>query len=562
MSEENEISRRTFMARGAAVGGAVVLAGAAGTALAGCSSSGSSSSSTADSSSSTTPGVGVGTPVKGGSLTIGLMAEIDGFYPPTNHWDTNGYIYANCLYDPLMAVAADGSVQPYLCASFTPDATYTTWTMTLRPNIKFHDGSDLTAAVVVSNYNALRASLLTGQALTQVSSVVAQDPTTVVYTLQAPNPGFATGLTTQVGYVVAQSMIDQATSGAANPTPVGTGPFVYQEWIPNDHFIGTRNPNYWRSGLPYLDQITLQPIPDTTQREATLRTNGVDMIGSTDPNTINRFKGESTYQIVDSYHNIKGEPTMAFIMLNCAVAPTNDVTLRQALAKGLDQATIQKVFGGGFAQPVDGLFLPGTEYYAKTSFPTYDPAGAKQLVSQYKAQHGTPSLTLVTITDPLEAQLVQIVQQMWQEIGVDVTVSQIEQADLIDNFIAGKFQAATSYQFGAIDPDENYVWWSTTTVAPIGGIALNFPRNADPVIEQNMLLGRHTTDQATRVQAYQAVNERLAVDLPYLWLLQYIFSEVASDRVQNFANPTLPSGQPAWGFDEGIFSPTAIWLSS
>lgn len=561
MSEQSEINRRTFLARGAAAGGAVVLAGAVGSALAGCSSGSGSSSTTAASASSSPAGVGTGTPVKGGTLNIGLIAEIDGFYPPTNHWDTNGYVYANCLYDPLMAIAADGSVQPYLCASFTPNPAYDTWTMALRPGVKFHDGSALTAQVVVNNYTALKSSLLTGQALTQVTSVVAQDAMTVVFTLQGPNPGFAAGLATQVGYVVGQAMIDQANAKVANPTPVGTGPFVYQSWTPNSHFTCTRNPNYWRAGLPYLDQINLRPIPDTIQREATLKTGGVDMIGSTDPDTINRFKTQSGYQIVDSFHNIIGEPTMAFIMLNCLKPPTNDLTLRQALAKGLDQATIQKIFGGGFAQPVSGVFLKGSPYYSATTYPSYDPSAAEQLVAQYKAQHGTPTIDLVTVTDPRLAELVQIVQAMWQKIGVNVTVSQIEQAELIDNFIAGDFQAATSYQFGAVDPDINYVWWSTTTVGPIGSIALNFPRNSDSVIEQNMLTGRHTTDQATHVQAYQTVNEQLAKDLPYLWLLQYIFSEVATDRVQNFNNPTFPNGQKRWGFDEGIFVPTQIWLA-
>ena len=101
-------------------------------------------------------------------------------------------------------------------------------------------------------------------------------------------------------------------------------------------------------------------------------------------------------------------------------------------------------------------------------------------MAQYKAQHGTPGARAVTVTDPRLAELVQIVQAMWQKIGFNVTVSQIEQAELIDNFIAGDFQAATSYQFGAVDPDLNYVWWSTTTVGPIGSIALNFPRNSDP----------------------------------------------------------------------------------
>jgi peptide/nickel transport system substrate-binding protein len=560
MSDEHGISRRTFIARGAAAGGAVVLAGAAGTALSACSSSPSSSSSTTTASGGK-PGVGTGTPVNGGALSVGLLSEIDGFYPPQNHWDTSGYIYAQCLYDPLMAIAANGTIQPYLAESCTPNSTYETYTLTLRPNIKFNDGSALTSTVVANNFATLKASLLTGQALTQVVSCTATGPLTVEYTLQAPNPGFAAGLATQVGFVFGQAMIDEYKAGNANPTPVGTGPFIFKEWVPNNHFTATKNPNYWRKGLPYLDQITLKPIPDTVQREATLKTGGVEMIGSTDPNTVNRFKNQSGYEVIDSLNNTIGEPSMAFIMLNTVVAPTNDQGIRQALAKATDQAQVQKIFGGGLTKPINGLFLQGSPYYSATEFPTYDPAGAKKLVSQYKAQHGTPKIELLTITDPLLAQVVQIIQQMWNQVGFEVTISQLEQADLINDFIAGKFQAATSYQFGAVNPDLNYVWWSTTTAGPVGSIALNFARNSDPVIEQNMLTGRHTTDQATRVKAYQTVNQQLAKDLPYIWLEQYIFSEVAATSVQNWANPILPNGMPGYAFNEGIFSPTQIWLS-
>jgi len=560
LSESNEISRRIFLSRGAAAGGAVVLAGAAGSALAACSSSSTTGSSTTAATGSK-PGVGTGTPVRGGSLTVGTTGDIDGFYPPANHWDSNGIIYANALYDPLCAIAADGSIQPYLCQSVTPNATFDSWTLTLRPGITFSDGSDLTSAVVVANFQALKASLLTGQALVQVTSATATDPMTVVFSLEAPNPRFPAGLTTQVGYVFGQAMIDAVKAGNSNPTPIGTGPFIFQSREPNNHFTVTRNPNYWRKGLPYLDQITYRPIPDTIQREATLKTGGVDMLQSSDPGTIKRFGGRSNYQVVDTRTGVLGEPTMAYIQLNTVVAPTNDLRVRQALAKGIDQAVIQRVFGGGYATPVNGVFLSDSQYYSPTSFPAFDPAGAKKLVAEYKAEHGTPSLQLLTITDPRLGQVVQIIQQMWSQVGFDVTIGQVEQATLATDFVSGKFQAATSAQFGAIDPDLNYVWWSTTTAKPVGSIALNFARNSDPVIEQNMLTGRHASDTATRVKAYQTVNQQLAKDLPYLWLGQYLFVEVATSRVQNFANPTLPSGAPQYPFDEGIFVPTQIWLS-
>lgn len=555
MSQEDEISRRSFLSRSAVVGGAAVLGGGAAAGLAGCSnSSGGSSSSTAATSS--------GQPVKGGTLTVGTLDEINGFYPPSDHWDTSGFLYANAIYDPLVAVGSDGSFQPYLCQSISPNGTFDVWTMTLRPGVTFHDGSPLTSAVVLANYQALQASLLTGQALAQVASVTAPDSMTVVYTLNAPNPTFPLSLTSQLGYVVGQAMVDAAKAGQAAPKPIGTGPFMYSQWQPNQFFTAVKNPSYWRKGLPYLDQITFKPIPDTTQREATLKTGGVDMIESTDPNTINRFHDVSGYLVNDTRTGTIGEPTVSFIMLNCATAPTNDLSIRQALAMAMDQATIQKIFGGGFAQPLNGLFLKGSEYYSETAYPAYNPAKAKELVAAYKAAHGTPSIELTTITDPRLAQLVQIIQQMWNSVGFNVTINTIQQAQLVDTFVTGTFQAATSYQFGNVTPDLNYVWWSTTTVKPVGSIALNFPRNSDPVIESNMLQARSTTDPSVRVSSYQTVNEQLNKDLPYLWIERYLFIQVTTDRVQGTTTFTLPNGKEGYPYDEGIFFPTEIWLKS
>ena len=130
----------------------MVLGAGAGSVLAGCSSGSSSPTTT---SGSSTPASKPGTPKKGGALVVGTIAEIDGFYPPINHWDTNGFLYANAVFDPLMAVAADGSVQPYLAKTMTSNSTFDTWTMTLRPGVKFNDGSDLTSAVVKANFDAL-----------------------------------------------------------------------------------------------------------------------------------------------------------------------------------------------------------------------------------------------------------------------------------------------------------------------------------------------------------------------------------------------------------------------
>jgi peptide/nickel transport system substrate-binding protein len=506
--------------------------------------------------------VNKGKPTKGGTAVIGTTAEIDGFFPPTNHWDVNGYLYANTVYDPLTAVAADGSVQPYLCKSLTPNATYTQWTMTLRPGIVFSDGSALTGAVVKANFDALKASALTGTALGAVSSCTVTGPLSVVYLCTQPYVALPAALSTQVGYVVGQAMLDAAKSSSSAPKPIGTGPFLYSQWQPNSFFTATRNPRYWRSGYPYLDSITYKPIPDTSQREATLKSGGVDLIISNDPNTVDHFKGTSGFQVVDSL-TIKGvEPDMDYIMLNCAAPPTNDLRIRQALSRGLQQSVIQKLFGGGLTSPSNGPFPKNSPYYTNTGYPSYNPTIAKALVKSYKAQHGTPSLQLTTIPDPRLAKVVQVIQSMWKDVGFNVTIKSIEQAELINNAITGEFQAYTFEQFSAPDPSINYVWWSTTTVSPIGGIGLNFARNSDPKIEAALLTGRSTTSAATRKAAYQTVGKRLAIDLPYLWLGQTVWSEVGDTRIQNFAGGTLPNGSAAIAFDNGIFTPAQIWMKS
>jgi len=550
---ERTIDRRSFLGRSAAIGGTVVLAGAVGSA---CGSSSTGSPSTTGSASLLGP-------ARGGSLTIGTMAEIDGFSPSQNRWDTNGLLYANTVYDPLMAVAVDGSIQPYLAESLTPNATFDQWTLVLRSGVRFHDGTALTAAVVKANFDALRTSSLTRGAVAGVTSIATPDPSTVVFSLQGPATGFAAALTTQAGYVVAQVTLDGASSSSGTPvTPVGTGPFVYSSWQPNSHFTATRNPHYWQANLPYLDQVTFRPIADTTQRENSLRTGSVDAIISIDPLTYQHFHHAPGYQALYQTSPVVGSPTMGFMLLNCAKAPTNDLRIRQALAKATDQAAIQKVFGNGAVQVINGMFLPSSPFFSQTGYPAPDPAGAASLVRQYAAQHGTPSIQISTAPDPRITQLVQIVQQMWSAAGVSVSISIVQQADAIIDLLTGNFQAVPSAQFGAVNPDLNYPWLSSTTVAPLGTIGLNFPRNADPAIEAALLTGRSSTDRSVRIAAYRTVNERLAVDLPYAWIGRDVFPFAAIQRVGGIDRFNLPGGRPGYAYNDGVFFPAHLWLGT
>ena len=142
---------------------------------------------------------------------------------------------------------------------------------------------------------------------------------------------------------------------------------------------------------------------------------------------------------------------------------------------------------------------------------------------------------------------------------MQVNINIIAQATIINDALAGTYQATLWRQFGAVDPDLNYVWWSTQTVGQ--ALALNMARNNDPRIQTALLAGRTTSNKADRIKAYQKVNQYLAEDIPYLWLARDTWAVVANPKVQNFANPTTPSGSKAIAFDEGVLWPTQMWGS-
>ena len=123
---------------------------------------------------------------------------------------------------------------------------------------------------------------------------------------------------------------------------------------------------------------------------------------------------------------------------------------------------------------------------------------------------------------------------------MQVNINIIAQATIINDALAGTYQATLWRQFGAVDPDLNYVWWSTQTVGRRW--RSNMARNSDPRIQTALLAGRTTSDKAARIKAYQKVNQYLAEDIPYIWLARDTWAVIANPKVQNFANPTTMQG--------------------
>ena len=507
-------------------------------------------------------GISTKTPKKGGSLVFGVDAEEQGFDPTQARLDEVGVMYARTVFDPLTIVLDNGNWAPYLAQSVVPNSSYTAWTITLRPNLVFHDGTPCNGAALLTNFVAHKNSVLTGIVINPtLKSITQTGPLAVTISFTKPWAPFpyylAGGIGGQIAYVVAPSMLSNP-NGTSHP--VGTGPFVFKEWVPNSHFTATANPNYWRKGMPYLSQITFKPIPDEEARSEALKSGTIDLLVTDTPQIITQYRGNKSYSYIDDATHIAGEPDINCTQLNCLAKPFSDPNLRRAAAMAVNRNQYAKVIDQGVLPVANGLFPPGSPYFSTTSFPAYNPSQAKKLVQAAAKKNGGPiSFNFSQVQSPAASRAAQYLQQAWQAVGFKVSPVIVEQNQLINNALAGKYQATAWRQFGAVDPDLNYIFWSTTTVSS-GSLSINMARNADTTIETALLAGRASTDKGVRNAAYKTVNKRLGVDLPYLWTDRALWAVIGSPKVQNFNNPTTPQGQPAFGMIGGAIWPTQIWI--
>jgi len=558
----DRIDRRSFLSRSLLAAGGIAAAGGAGGALSACGSGGGGGTT-----GGARDGISHATPRKGGTLTFGVEAEEQGFDPATGRFDETGVQYARTVFDPLTILAADGTVQPYLAKAVTPNEDYSQWTITARPNVRFHDGTPCDGAAIAGSIEHFIHNLL-GVTFNSVSNVSVPTSDTVVISLKqtwVPFPAYlAGGIGGQPGYIIAPSMISDPNG---SKKPVGTGPFRFKEWEPNDHFTAVRNTDYWRSGLPYLDSVTYRPITDAQQRSNALQAGNIDIMHTDLPESILQYRDNTGYGYVDDAKHIVGEPDMNFVMINCMDPVMKDIRVRQAMAMAVNARQYSTVIDKGVNTPTNQPFVTNTPYFVSgdAGYPAFNPTKARQLVQEVERDTGKPvSFTLQSGTSAYSVQVVQFIQNQLEQVGFKVSLQQVQQADQINNALAGLYQCTSWRQFAAVDPDLNYLWWSPTEIFGTGptAIAPNFARNDDPQIEVLLQQGRTSTDPSVRAQAYQGVAQQLNKDLPYIWQDRATWAVVASPNVQNFNNPSTPAGARAYGMMVGTVWASEIWLSA
>jgi peptide/nickel transport system substrate-binding protein len=403
------VDRRQFL-RGIAAAGAVAGTGGL---LAACGAS----------SPGTTPAATAGSAVKkrGGFLKVGLTGGSgNDTLDPHNGFTFLDSSRAQCLYNPLVQLDANAKTEYVLAESIHPKSP-TEFIIKLRPGVTFHDGKPLTAQDVIYTFRRIKTgnkggAFSGGNSLGPVNlaALKALDNLTVQMPMTAP---FAS-LIDQMAFWYYLYIIPDGFDPVKDK-PNGTGPFMYQSFTPNQQSVFTRNPNYWRHGLPWVDKVAIIDFSDGVALQDALTTGAIQAAGSLEGPQIAALQNTSGVTTVVSRTGAITPFTM-----RVDVPPFNDVRVRQALRLLVNRQQLIDSALDGYGVVASDVYSPYDPDFDNSLHRVQDVEYAKHLLKQ--AGHENLSVTLTT--SPVATGTVAmatVLAEQAKQAGVTITLNNV-----------------------------------------------------------------------------------------------------------------------------------------
>jgi len=458
------------------------------------------------------------------------------------------------IYDPLMEQIGDGGYGPFLAESLSSNDDFTVWTMTLRPDVTFHNGTALTAQTIADMFplqqaGAAGSSIISASNLTGVAAL---DELTVEYTLSKPTVAFpATLAGAPVGFPFDPAAA-AADSAGYSTNPIGTGPFVMVSRDIDNETVVERNPDYWFTDvdgnqLPFLDSISFRPIPDEGTRLDALISGTTNAAQSLRQGTIRDAREASGIELIEFQGNVTGGG-----MYNTDIAPYDDVRVRSGLSRMNDQERVIEALGG------TGISLPTTQFFSADSvwwtqeaadaYQAFDFEAAKALLQEYiddparsdgKAPGEKIDVELSCPPDPTLIAAMQVIEQVWtgSEL-VNVSLTQFDQATHINNAVSDTHKAHCWRWGGEGDPSAPV----NPFVAPAVDSVANFTNFDDPEMLAWSLEASATDDFELRKELYGKIMIRIN-ELALTWYSGGTAVMIAhAPGIKGFNTWTLPDG--------------------
>lgn len=522
------LNRRQLFRGSALIGGAALATTTLGPLLAACGASTPSTTSSGTAAGS----AGAAAPVSGGTLNVALTGNPTTMDPATAGVYTSLQVLDN-IFSKLITMDETGKFVPELAKTWKQNDPLT-YTFDLVSNATFHNGEKFTATDVKYTFERIanpKTASSYASAYTSIKTIEVKSPTQVIFHLSTPFAPLLTNLA-QNGEIVNKKAIESADSARK---PVGTGPFIFVEWVQGDHVTLKKNPNYFVAGKPYLDQVVFKFLAVDQSRIEALQSGQLDWVDAIPLNQLTALKKNSAYTYATSTQ--AGIPD--FLAFNTSKAPFNNKALRQAVAAAVDRKEILSIayFGAGEAGHMD---VPsGSTWYEEP--PANQSAPDLTLAKQKMVEAGYPNgLTVTYLSLPQYPELQKtgvVLRDQLKKIGITVNLEQLEVTVWFGRYAKGDYQMTSAYWSGTIDPDNFYSTQLQT------GSSNNDTKYSNKTVDGLITKARAATDEAERKTLYGQIRKIVWDDAPLVFLHYETINYLMRNKVHgSVVNPPLELG--------------------
>lgn len=446
-------------------------------------------------------------------LTIALQLEPPHLDPTSAAAGAiDSVLYSN-VFEGLTRFMSDGSVVAGLAESWEISEDGTTYTFALRDGVTFHDGTTMDAEDVKFTLDRARAedsanaqkSLFAG-----ISEVTVIDPTTVEVKLSAPDGNFLFNMAWGDAVIVAPESIENIKQ-----TPIGTGPFKFDNWVQGDRIEISRNPDYW-GDAPALEAATFKFISDPTAAFAAMMAQDIDAFpGFPAPENLPQFEADPRFQVLVG--STEGETILS---TNNKLPPLDDVRVREAIAHAIDRQAIIDGAMFGLGTPIGTHFAPhNPDYVDLTAQSNYDPEKSKALLAE--AGYADGFTTTLKLPPPSYARRGgEIIASQLRAVGIETEITNLEWAQWLEEVFRGK--------------DFGLTIVSHTEPFDIGIYARPdyYFQYDNPAFQELMTTLGATSDPAARSELLTQAQTMIADDYVNGYLFQLAFPTVADARIK------------------------------
>lgn len=421
-------------------------------------------------------------------------------------------LYSN-VFEGLTRFTETGAVVPGLAREWEISEDGLTYTFHLAEGVTFHDGTTFDAEDVKFSLDRARAEDSTNAQKALYSGIVEVaviDPMTVQLTLDAPDGNLLFSLAWGDAVIVAPESIE-----AIKQTPIGTGPFKFDEWRQGDSITLVQNADYWGEA-PYLSKATFKFISDPTAAFAAMMAQDVDAFsGFPAPENLPQFEADPRFTVIKG--SSEGETILA---MNNKQPPFDNPMVREALSHAIDRQAIIDGAMFGLGTPIGTHFAPhNPDYVDLTGLSVHDPDRARMLLVD--AGYAEGFTTTLKLPPPSYARRGgEIIASQLRNVGIETEITNLEWAQWLEEVFRGK--------------DFGLTIVSHTEPFDIGIYARPdyYFQYDNPEFQALMKLLNATTDPAARSDMLAEAQTIIAQDYVNAYLFQLAFPTVADARIE------------------------------